>query len=258
MAEPQAQPGEGQDKRPPPGNGDDHQPVDWEARALEAEKKLGAVLNENKRVKSARDDLASNIKRWNALEEQGYTPEQIQEILGKQQKQDLDQARDKGEIDKLLENQRNTLEKQRIKPLEKELADERRLNNEVLLDSVLMAELGKVCDPDLLEAAFAMHRGKAVMVEDPESKYKRKGMMLVGGDHMEIADFVKNWAETNEKAQKFLKPSLASGGGAAGGTKFRRQLYRLEMSAKEKSDYINQHGKPAYDALPMKRDAANP
>lgn len=263
MAEPQTPPAEGQDRRPSPGggpNGGEKEPETIEElrAALETERrKASQMANDRARETKARQELSNKIKAWNSLEEKGYTPEQVDEILGKQQKQELEQARDKGEIDKLLENQRKTLEKQRTQ-IEQQLEAERSLNNEVLLDSVLMQELGKVCDPDLLEGAFALHRGKAVMVEDPESKYKRKGMMLVGGEHMEIADFVKNWAETNERAQKYLKPSLASGGGAAGGTKFRKSLYKSEMTAKEISDYINAHGKIAFDNLPRKRETANP
>ena len=112
MADPPVSEGQARQAPPNPNGPEAHEPVDWQARAAEAEKKLGAVLNENKRIKAARDELSSNVKRWSGLEEAGHTPEQITEILSKQEQQTLDQARDRGEIDKLLENKDKTYQKQ--------------------------------------------------------------------------------------------------------------------------------------------------
>ena len=226
MADMQIDASEGQrvPRNQPAGNGigADELPDDVDAlRALvlEERKKSGTLINENKAAKKAREELSGRLKSWNRLEEEGYTAEQIQQILGKQEQQDLDKARDKGEIDKLLDNQRKKFEKD-LAEKDKRIEAEMSLNNKVLLDNVLREELAKVCDPDLLNGAFALHRPQIIMIEDPETDYGRKAVASVGGEHMQVGDFVKNWAETNEKAISISSRAwLAAAGPAAAASK---------------------------------------
>jgi hypothetical protein len=260
MAEPEVRPGD--PGRPPPqsggGNGgDDAGPIDWQARAVEAEKKLGTVLNENKSLKKrteAAAALTEKIKGWNKLEEAGHTPEQIEEILGRQEAQNFEQARDKGEIDKLLDDQRKKYE-QKIKAAEEKAQKVFQINQKLFVDDVLNRALDKVgIEPRLKRGAFGLYRTRFTVIEDPDSDYGMRTVVKVGDDYMEPDEFMRNEAENNEDFAPYLKQSMAGGGGAGGGAGARvRFKARSDMTAKEKSDYISQFGKAAYDQLPWKK-----
>lgn len=246
MAETQAARNEGTQLPP---NGDDRQEATYEdlqKQLADANKKIGRLTNDNA---SSKKKLSEYLKQINETEDAKARESEEREQA------EIERAKQQGdgrEIEQLLDNQRKKFEKDR-QALEAKLDAERGLNNTVLLDSVLRNALSKVVDDGLMDGAFALHRSKVKMIEDPEAEYGRMAVVAVGDEFLTVDEYVKNWSENDEKAVRYLKPSLAGGGGAPGGSHVagrKRWKPRKLMSAAEKSEAIRALGKAAYDKLP--------
>lgn len=251
MADPQAHEGR-DDKSPPPGGSNgagDEGPIDWQTRAAEAEKKLGQVLNENKRVKEARDKLSNELKKWNGLED--ADPEELKALRQERRNADHEKARESGDLDKLIRDARSAAEKERDQERARREKAEALVQRK-MIDDELNHFLDKYgVDPKYKRAVFSMLRGRFETVEDPEDEYGVRAVVKVDDAYMSGEEFIKNWAENDEEAVPFLKPSLATGGGAAGGSGARSRIKpRSKMTAREKSDLIQEIGKARYDQIP--------
>jgi hypothetical protein len=256
MAEPNIEQGEGQR---PPGNGGEV-PDDLDALKAElakATKQIGQLINENKASKADKAKLAEGLKRWNRIAaDHGIEPDDLATLLAERSKAELAKARDTGEVDKLLENQRKTLEAKRAE-VEEELGKAKTLNNALLIDAAIDSGLERVkVKPSLKKAAFALHRPKAKVIQDPDSTYGVRAVVEIGdGSHLTIEDYLKNWAENDPDAGEFMIGNQSAGGGAPGSGGVGARLgfkKRLEMTALEKSQYIRANGIEAYNKLPWK------
>jgi hypothetical protein len=258
-------------KGPPPANangveaehqGDDDAP---DPKLLKSEidklkKQLGTVLNEKKRETEAKRALSEKLKGWADLEEEtGLNVEQAREMAKARDAADMANAKDKGEIDKLLENQAKKFQKD----IEKHVAEAKNLTDQITLrqakidaltiDRELMDELAKIVEPALLRGAYAIHRPKAKALEDSEAPHGVRVVMVVGDDEMKVADYFKAWAEADPEAQAYLIGNKSSGGGAPAGGKAGGipRMKRSQMTAKQKADFMTAHGIDRYNQLPL-------
>jgi hypothetical protein len=250
MAESQTH--EGRDEKSPPLNGQADPPADLEAalaRLSELERKHGSLLNENKRIKTAREELTEKLKKWNGLED--LDPEQVKVWRAERQQADHERARESGDLDKLIANARSAAEKERDQERALRVKAEALVQRK-MVDDELNNLLEKYVDPRYKKAVFAMLRGRFETLEDPEDEYGIRAVVKVDDAYMSAGEFIKYWAETDEESVPFLKPSLATGGGAAGGAGAGRARMkpRSKMSAKEKSDLISEIGKARYEQIP--------
>lgn len=227
------------------------------AQIKELTQKQGRLLNENKKLKGDFD----KAKPYLELEEAGQiTADQLHTLLTKAQEAELSQAKDRGEIEKIIAQVKKQSAKE-IEAVQAELAKSRDRLERVLLDDRLRAGIVNidVLKP-LREAAFALHRRKMKLVDDEDSPYGQSAVVEIEpGKTMDVDAYLKNWAETDEDAGAFLNPSRASGAGAmpggAGGTRLRFKK-QSEMSDSEKSQFIRNHpggpqaGVEAYFKLP--------
>jgi hypothetical protein len=132
----------------------------------------------------------------------------------------------------------------------KKLADERAeiekvraINQRIFIDDKLNQVLDEIgVRPELREGAFALHRGKVKVIADPNSDYGMATIVQLGDDQIDLETYLRNWAEGDERASAYLRPTMRPGR--------QRQWYRSEMTPAEKSQFLRQHGKPAYDQLP--------
>jgi regulator of replication initiation timing len=221
------------------------------AKIAALEHKAGEVLNENKRIKTSNQKLSEALKSWNDIAaEHQVEADQVKALLASREEADLQKARSQGEIDKLLENQRKRYEKE-LAAVQEQRKKDAALIEELTVNSTLRAELNKVVEPKLLNGAFKLLRDKVISVEDPEAQYGMRIVATVGGEHMPIEDYIRQWAESDAEAEPYLKPSLAAGGGAGGAKSVLMGLKpRSKMTTREKSQFIEAKGRDAYLALP--------
>src|SRR6476660_3795812 len=150
-----------QDPKAPPANANgvegEHQADDAEALRAEIaalKKSQGQLLNETKALKKERQAeraLSDKLKGWMDLEEEtGLNIEQAREMAKARDAADMANAKDKGEIDKLLENQAKKFQKD-IEKLRAEAnglveqIDKRQAKIDALtIDRELMDELAKI------------------------------------------------------------------------------------------------------------------
>ena len=249
-------------------NGKGHTPEDTDdPAALKAElervkKAHGQLLNEKGKNAADRQKLTEALKAWNAIrEEHDVEPDQIKELLTARDKDAEKQARDKGEVDVLLANQRAKYEAQ-IKKLEEQ---NRQLQVDVVgqKDRTIEAlnhrhpvgeragfDQGEVC---LERWRVLLHRPKMKIVPDEEAKHGIRVVALVGDSEMSVGDYLKNWAENDPNAWEYLVGSASTGGGAPPGhgrPGMGVWKPRSKMSAGEKSDAITKLGIERYNKLP--------
>lgn len=266
MAEPQLDIGDSQRLPRSPQNGSDGDdgPSDLEtALALIAEQKkqIGRLANDNKTSKTKLTEaarLTEALKKYAFLEESGLKPEDIQALLDSRNDGEREKARASGDFDKMLKDARAAAEKERDAAFEAKKKSDSRVER-VFVDDALRRELERYVEPDYLDAVFAWKRPQVEALEDEDSDYGIRAVHRVGDDVMSVGEFVKNWAETDEKAAPFLKRSLAAGGGASGSGSIAGRLRfarKSEMDAAAISNFIRTHpggpeaGAAAYRALP--------
>lgn len=128
-----------------------------------------------------------------------------------------------------------------IDTLKKTLGEKDGLLNQHLIDGGLAASLAKAgVKPDLSEAAMLMLKSKKPEIVD--------GKAVIEGKPLEA--FTTEWLNS-EAGQPFKAAPGNSGGGAQGSQSSSKGTgKRSSMSPVEKAEYIDTHGKEAYEALP--------
>ena len=112
-------------------NGAGHDAADADSetvdlKALQAElakvkRAHGQLLNERSTAKAERDKLSAALRDWNTIaDEHGVEPGQLKEMLTAREAEEHDQARQKGEVDKLL-HQRDQKHQRDLDKLRKEM-----------------------------------------------------------------------------------------------------------------------------------------
>jgi hypothetical protein len=242
------------DRRPPPnGAGDDGEDQQSEAASLKAQ--LGKVLNEKKKIQAELKEAAEQAKRWSDIERHA-NPDQVKSLLAKLEDEDLQKARESGEIDKLLKNQKDKHDREKAE-LEERIAQKERLIEAITVDRRLQEGLEKIkVRPGLMKACFAYHRPRVKAIADPESPHGIREVVEIGGEYMGVDDYLRHWAESDPDAVEFLVGNQSSGGGALGGRGALGLKPRSKMTPAEKSQYIRAHGKAAYDKLPWEQSRA--
>ena len=224
-------------------------------------KSLGQYEGERakrQQTEKARQELAEQLKTWN---DSGYTIERLREMAAEQEKTEIETAKAKGDVEKLLANRdakhaRDLEKRDEIRAsVEAKYESERQLNDRLLIDAEMNAELSKIVEPLLMDGAFALLRPKAKAVEDADSPYGRRVVMTVGDDEMPVKDFLKQWAEADPKAQAYLLGNRSQGGGAppAGGRPGANgpRMKRSQMTPTQKVEYMNTYGVDQYERLPI-------
>ncbi len=245
--------------------GDDHGSDD-DIEAIKAEnarlkKQYGDILNEKKRHTEDRKKLAETLKAWNSIaEEHQVEPDQIKEILAARDKVEEDQARDKGEVDKLLANQRRKFEakiaqmEDAIRMLNENVISAKNKTIEALtIDTELENELQQIkVKPSLKRGAFSLHRPKLKIIEDEEAPHGLRVVAQVADSEMSVRDYLKNWAENDPDAWDYLVGNQSAGGGAPPGASRIKGVFkpRSKMTAAEKSAAIDKLGPERYAQLP--------
>jgi hypothetical protein len=121
----------------------------------------------------------------------------------------------------------------------------RAVNQKIFADDALNRALDGIgIRPELKRGAYALHRGKVKVISDDTSDYGMRGVIQVGDAQLGIEEYLQNWAGGDPEAAAYLQPSMRPGR--------KRQWYRSEMSALQKSQYIREHGIELYNKLPLK------
>jgi hypothetical protein len=248
MADPNPQQG---DAGKAPGNGQPEMPDDVEtlkAKYQALERQVGTLINERKKIADDRQKLVDGMKRWNSIEqEHGVDADQVKALLAQQQESTLKAARERGEVDVLLANQRKKFEHD-ISEKDKAIAKSRAFIDQLTIDQALSVELDKAgVDPRLKTGLAALVRDKLKRLEDPEDEHRYVIVAQIGGNEMPLADYVRQQAETDPEFAAYLKPSQASGGGASTGRGIAGKTKpRSKMSVAEKAQVfdrmLREHG----------------
>lgn len=230
---------------------DDDDGKDLSEQLAEAKRELARLNRSFGTTVADRKRMSEALKRWNKL---GVEPDDVEDLLAKKQESEEKRARETGEIDTLLKNQAAKFAAQ-LAEKEALLAEKHRLIEALTVDAELTKELEKIkVRPSLMEGAFAIHRNKTKIVDDPEAPHGLRVVAEVAGDNMPLNDWLKQWSENDPNAGDYLLGNQASGGGAPPGRNVggavRVYKGRLDMTPAEKSKFIRQWGKSAYDALP--------
>ena len=250
----------------PNGDGGEEQlpddPNELKKLLAQTRSQLGRITREAKQTKQARAELADHLSKWSKIaEKHNLDPDTLERTLTERDERDLQRAKDAGgeEAQQMIENLRQKHARE-LAAMKEELEKERIRLQGVLVDDRLSVALAKYVDtgkPGLMDGAFALLRPKVKAVPDPESPRGYSPAVNVDGADMPLDEFLEQWADTDPKAQPYLKPSQATGGDARGGAGGRpaKQLYRRDMTAKQMSDFINAHGGgatglAAFKALP--------
>lgn len=96
--------------------------------------------------------------------------------------------------------------------------------------------------PELKDAVIALHRDKVSIADD---------VAMI--DEVPVADYFGAWAKT-DGAKAFIAAETNTGGGAKGSGNDGKTVTskpRSQMTTKEASDFISEHGRDKYLALPV-------
>lgn len=131
--------------------------------------------------------------------------------------------------------------------LSKSLTEKESLLNNHVIDGGLTESLVKAgVKPELMNAAKAMLRGKAIVKADNGT------VVAVMGDKP-ISDAIKDWAGSDE-GKHFVTAPQNSGGNAGGSKKDGGTTppnSRSKMNYQQKADFIKEHGQETYLNLPQ-------
>lgn len=237
--------GEQNEQRQEPELPDD--PEQLRSALLEERRRHATLLNEVKKAKADRRALSDKLKGWNQLEGEGLTQERARDLARREREGIIERN---PEVDQLLAGQRQRHEAEKA-ALAEQITQHTRVIERLTIDATLDRELDKLVDPRLKAGAARLHRDKVKLVEDEGSETGLRAVVKLGSDDfMSVDEYLKEWAASPE-GQPYLKPSLAGGGGAmAGNGRVRKQIYRRDLTAAEKSEIITRDGKEAYDRLP--------
>ena len=255
MADPNLDQQADDQRQPPNGASDDAQDGGDPQKELAAIKgQLAKILSEKKKLQADRQQLAEQAARWADVK---ADPAHVKALLAKLEDEDLQKARDSGEIDKLLQNQRQKFDRERDE-LAEQVKQKERLIEAITADRSLEEGLEKIkVKPGLRKAAFAFHRNKVKVISDSDAPHGIRVVVEIGGEYMGVDDYLRHWAENDDDAGEFLVSNQSSGGGALGGRGGLREFKpRVRMTPLEKSQYIQKHGKAAYDKLPWDQPKA--
>lgn len=211
---------------------------------------LTSALNKER---DARGKLEKQIKKFEGIEDPEAALKALETI------QNLDQKKliDAGEVEK-VKSEVEKVYKAKLEEKDQALQEK---------DSILARELigGRFArskfisekmaiPPDLVEARF----GSSFKIEQGRViAYDQHGNQLYSkekpGELAEFDEALSILVEQYPYKDSILKGSNATGPGAQPGTTGTPKLYRNEMNAKDKHEYIKKHGQDAYLKLPKSK-----
>lgn len=212
-------------------------------------------------VKNVRNELSTAKERAKAVEtweKLGKTPEEIQELLQQHASEEERKAMEKGEFEKL----KKQIEENHHKTVaEKEKAIERlrsSLENHLIGEKATQAIAEAKGVPTLL----LPHVKSRVKVEENDDGEFHVVVLDTDGktpklnsknEPMSIAELVESMKADPVFGRAFEGSGHSGGGGdgGSGGGGGGGNLRKSQMSLKEKTAYMNEHGHAAYAALPQ-------
>lgn len=220
-----------------------------------------SLRNTVKHVKNERDEAKRKAKMVEAWEKLGKTPDEIGEMLSKQQEAAEKEAREKGDHEALLkQHQTQWNEKERALNSQVDIWRNKYQNTE--LSHNLTSELVKIeataegieILPNILRDRVKFEVEGDTIRTKILSSDKSTPMAGSGADgQATFADLVK---EAKTKYPSLFKGTGQSGSGASdtddkGGAGHSGNLKRSQMSIEDKTTFIAKNGEAKYLALPM-------
>lgn len=192
---------------------------------------------EAKGLKSKNTELLGKLKSLQ---------EQLDEIKTAKEQAEEEAALKSGDIEKIKESLKSQYSKE-IEKLQSSLQDKDSKLHSLLIDNGLTESLSKAgVAPHHLDVvkAYIKSQNKAEIAEND-------GALIAKFNGVPLSEFVTQWAQGDQGKHYVAAPQNSGGGanGANGGGKAANGLKKAEMSVKEKTAYIREHGKEAYDKL---------
>lgn len=192
---------------------------------------------EAKGLKSKNTELLGKLKTFQ---------DQLDEIKTAKEEADALAAEKSGDIEKIKETLKNQYTKQ-IDTLQAQLQDKDGKLHGLLVDNGLTDSLSKAgVAPQHLDVvkAYIKSQNKAEITEID-------GKVVAQLNGVPLTDFVTQWAQGDQGKHYIAAPQNSGGGanGANGSGKATSGLKKAEMTVKDKTAYIREHGQEAYNKL---------
>lgn len=233
-------------RRAQPSNPKGMQSMDIEAlkealKSDEAKAVLAEITEEaTKGLKAKNDELLAKLKK--AGEEKSEAEKKAEEIEAEKKAAEEEAALKSGDVEK-IKQQLEEKHKKELDALKQEKATTDTRLHDVLVNDGLTTALTKagVNNPSYLDAA------KALIKSSHKAEIGESGAMLDGAP---LQEFVTTWTQ-GENGKHFVSAANNSGGGSNGanGGGQASGAKKADMSVKEKTAFIRENGKDAYDKL---------
>lgn len=208
--------------------------------------KLDADFEDTDGLKNKNSQLLSEVKKLKGRQiPEGFDLDKAIEALEFQDKSERELAIKRGEFDKVrnaMEEKHNLEKAELIDKLSNLVANnaEKDLTVKLVQHGVIESKAGRMA--------------KLLRLEDIKPVQKEDGDLVWRSlDDTQTIDLEKFIPSLRDEWGEFFKPTVASGGGAAGSritSTNSGELKRSKMSTADKVAYVKQHGQEAYNKLP--------
>lgn len=228
--------------------------------SLEDYKKLKEEFEKTREYLQKANKEAKNYRlKAKKFEETGYSPEDLQELKEKQEKQKLKEYERKGEWEKLKNQLTEQFEREKQQYEEQLNKMKSSMEKNVVEKEVVNAinkheGISRILEPHVKSAVQLVEEDDGTMVprvvdNDGSPKFNTKG------EYMSVDEYVATLREDEEFGVAF-KGRGQSGAGtkstnSTGGQKPKSNKKRSEMDEKEKHQIIKEHGIDYYQSIPL-------
>ena len=201
------------------------------------------IEQETEGLKNKNSELLADIKKQK--DSFKSIQDQLDEIKEAKEKAEQEAAEKSGDVEQIKESLQKSHQKE-IEKIRSELEQKSGLLNQTLIDNGLKTALVKAnIAPQHLEAVEALIRTKTkAEITDKE------GQAIATLDGVPINEFVETWSQ-GDTGKHYIAAPKNEGGGANGSNSNGKAVTakRADMTVSQKTAYIREHGKEAYDKL---------